>query len=140
METSLRQKIIDDEHLKLLSYGYLIDGCITVAYSCFFILHIFIFSFMSSEFEKLHQGLDGQNISPTSFLDIFIYVFGALIILGVLYGVAKIVAYRFIKQRRNRMFVYIIGMPNMIFIPYGTALGIATIIVMGRDSVIKQFE
>ena len=140
MDTSSRQKIIDDEHLKLLSYGYLIEGCLTVVFSCFFIVYLIFLSTVAKGFDQFNQELDPQNIPPSQIFDIFFYVLGAIIVLGVLYGIAKIISYRFIKQRKHRMFTYIVGIPGMIFFPYGTALGVATIIVLSRSSVIEQYK
>lgn len=41
----------------------------------------------------------------------------------------------FLLQKRNRLFSLIIGGLNCLQIPFGTALGVFTILVLSRDSV-----
>lgn len=141
MENNEKVKLVDDEHLKLLSYAHLIDGCITIGFSCFFILHFILLIFVSGNPEAFNQGIPQQPGAPTAeFFQIFAYVLGSLILLGILYGTSKVISYRFIKNRKHRMFSFIVAIPGFIFIPYGTILGIATVKVLGRESVKDQYK
>jgi hypothetical protein len=50
------------------------------------------------------------------------------LVLNVLSGI-------FLLQKRNRLFSFIIGGLNCLQIPFGTALGVFTILVLSRDGV-----
>lgn len=141
MESKEKVKVVDDEHLKLLSYAHLIDGCITIGFSCLFIIHFVLLIFISGNPEAFNQGIPQQPGAPAAeFFQLFAYVLGSLILLGILYGTSKVISYRFIKNRKHRMFSYIVAIPGFIFIPYGTILGIATVQVLGRQSVKEQYR
>jgi len=46
----------------------------------------------------------------------------------------------FLLKKRNRGFSLIIGGLNCLQIPFGTALGVFTIIVLSRDSVRQMYS
>jgi hypothetical protein len=56
------------------------------------------------------------------------------------YGVLEIVAGRFISQRRARAFTMVVGLPRVMFIPYGALLTILTLIVLDRRSVRHLYQ
>lgn len=141
MEEQEKNKLIDDEHLRLLALGHLIDGCVTVVFSCFFIIHFIFLTFIANKIETFSQGIASPpQMPPTEIFQLLAYILGAFILFGILYGVSKIVSYRFIKQRKYRMFSYVVAIPGLLFVPYGTILGVATIMVLGRSSVKKQYD
>lgn len=141
MEKTEKNKLIDDEHLKLLSYAHLIDGWITIGFSSLFIIHFVFLTFIAGNPEVFNQGIPQEHSVPTAdFFRIFAYVLGLVILVGILYGISKIISYRFIKKRKHRMFSYIVALPGLLFIPYGTLLGVVTIRVLSRQSVIDQYE
>src|SRR5579864_515766 len=45
-----------------------------------------------------------------------------------------------IKQRRSRTFYLVLAAISCLEMPYGTVLGVFTFIVLGRDSIARQFE
>lgn len=140
MDDFERIKLIDDEHLRLLSLGYLIDGCLTIAFSCLFIIHFAIFNYFTSNPQIFDDSMSQiNNAMPFDFFRIIAMVLGFIIVLGILFGVAKIFSSRFIKRRKYRMFSYIIGIPDLLYVPFGTVMGISTIIVLGRQSVKDQY-
>ena len=76
MEESIKQSIIDDEHLKLLSLFHYISGGITLAFSFLFVFQFFIFFsiFKNLPFENFDTFMaGGNNIAPT-FLNFFMYI------------------------------------------------------------------
>jgi hypothetical protein len=72
---------------------------------------------------------------PKAFLDAFVwfYVFMGVILLTAL--VLNVLSGLFLRQKRHRVFSLIIGALDCLQIPFGTALGVFTIIVLGRESV-----
>jgi hypothetical protein len=76
-----------------------------------------------------------QIMPPKAFLDAFIWFYlfmGALLLTGL---VLNVLSGMFLLQKRNRLFSLIIGGLNCLQIPFGTALGVFTILVLSRDSV-----
>ena len=77
---------------------------------------------------------------PIEIMRVLIGVFGTLIVLGIIYGICEIVSGVFIKQRKYRLFSFIVAIPRILFIPYGTILSIFTLMLLERDTVKQQYE
>ena len=135
-DSQFKQDIIDGEHLKLLSLFHYIKGTLTILSSSFFILHFVMFTIFSefagsSEFSGEAFGPD----FPFAMFTVLQVLFGTFIVLGITFGVLQIVSGISIKKRKNRIFSFIIAILELIFIPYGTILGVMTIIVLQKNSV-----
>ena len=135
-DNQFKQEIIDGEHLKLLSIFHYIRGALTILTSSFLIFY-FIFFALFSTLAK-HPEFAGDEFGsefPSAIFTIFTILFGVLILLGIIFGILQIMSGIFMKKRKNRMFSFIIAILELIFIPYGTILGVLTIIVLQRESV-----
>ena len=142
MEESIKQSIIDEEHLKLLSLFHYISGGITLAFSFFFVFQFFIlFSlFKNLPFEKFDTIMTGgNNIAPT-FLNFFIYIWIFIFVIFIVSGILEILSGRFISMKKYRIFSFIIAILNLFSFPYGTILGVMTIIVLNRHSIIELYK
>jgi hypothetical protein len=137
----IKQEAIDNEHLRLLEIFHYISGGLTIAFSCLFIFHLIFMSYIVMNPEQFMQNPgNNKNPDPSQFMSIFVIIFGLFIILGISYGVAQIISGRFIKQRRRRVFSFIVAIPNILFIPYGTILGILTLMVLSNERVKRLYE
>jgi hypothetical protein len=68
-------------------------------------------------------------------------VFGALsVLLGWTWGILLIVSGRCIARRRHRVFSMVIAGLSCLQIPFGTALGVFTMIELSKDSVRAQYD
>jgi hypothetical protein len=76
-----------------------------------------------------------SNELDATFLTIFFYLWLVILLFVVTFGILEILSGRFIKLRKRRTFSFIIAIINLLSIPYGTLLGIMTIIVLSRNSV-----
>jgi hypothetical protein len=134
-----RQSIIDGEHLKLLSLGYMISAGVAAFFACFGLLYLFIGIVMSIALS--HATAPGKpGELPPAFIGWFFSGFGLVFFLmggGVAF--ARFWAARCIKQRKSRTFCMVIAAIGCLEFPYGTALGVLTFLVLGRNSVMKQF-
>ena len=83
---------------------------------------------------------DTYSEVPPQFFKIIFLVFGIVGFLMLLFGILLIISGFFIKKRSNRIFSFIIAILGMLSIPWGTILGIMTVIVLSRESVKKQYE
>lgn len=134
-----RQSIIDDEHLKLLSLGYMISAGITAFFACFGLLYLFIGIVMSVALSH-GTATGGSGEPPPAFIGwIFAGIGLVFFLIGGGIAFARFWTARCIKQRKSRTFCMVIAAIGCLEFPYGTALGVLSFIVLGRASVVKLF-
>jgi hypothetical protein len=125
----------DIQHLKLLSIFHYIVGGLTALLSCMFILHVVMGIAM------LNGALDGQNPPPPRvFAWFFILLPGLVMVGGWALSACMITAGRRLTQLRSRLFCLIIAGIECTLMPFGTVLGVFTIIVLMKDSVRQMFS
>ena len=140
-DNQFRHEIIDGEHLKLLSVFHYIKGVLTILTSSFFIFHFIFFAIFSKlAANPEFAGEEFGSEFPFAIFTIFTIMFGIFILLGVIFGILQIMSGIFLKKRKNRIFSFIVAIIELIFIPYGTILGVLTIVVLQRDSVKNLYE
>lgn len=143
----------DGEHLRLLAVFHFILAGLMVLGGGFLLLHYWIMrtAFSSASFSTPQVPPPGwpageatvppQNPAvPGEILEImvFFYLFiGLLLLLGI---ILNALSGAFLLKRGNRMFSLIVAGLNCLQVPFGTALGIFTIIVLCRDSVRAKYE
>ena len=128
----------DAEHLKLLSIFHFILAGLGLFGIGFLALH---FTFMRTIFMNPETWKNEKSGPPPEiFLKLMMwgYAFGVVVIL--IGGVINLLSGLFIRQRRHRMFSIIIGGLNCLHVPFGTLLGVFTILILSRDSVRKIYE
>lgn len=135
--TSEAQRRKDDEHIKLLSVFHFVIGGLAVFGIAFLILHYYVMSsvFSNPEMWKAQNGTG----SPTAFFAAFkwFYLFMGIILVAA--SILNIISGVFLRQRRHRMFSLVIAGLDCVQIPFGTALGVLTLIVLQRDSVRQSY-
>jgi len=124
----------DREHLRLLSIFHFVVAGLALFGIAFLFVHYFI---MHTAFSNpdMWKGQQNAALPPKAFLDAFVwfYVFmGAIFLIGMVLNVISAV---FLWQKRHRVFSTVVAGLNCLQIPFGTALGVFTIIVLSRDSV-----
>jgi len=70
----------------------------------------------------------------------FVVIAGSMILFGWAFAVCVILAGWFIAKRRNYMFCLVMAGVECTFTPFGTVLGVFTIITLVRSSVRELFE
>jgi hypothetical protein len=127
------QDVIDNEHLRLLRIGYFISAGQTAIFVPFGLLY----AVMGVAVGHLAPG---GAAPPPSLLPLFFGIGGSVIAgLAGVASVLKLVTGMRLKERRARTLCLITAGITAIEIPYGTALGLMTISVLGRASVRRQF-
>jgi len=128
----------DAEHLKLLSLFHFILASLGLFGIAFLALHLVLMSAFFTNPEMWKNTKSGPP--PEIFLKLMLggYAFGAVVILTG--GVLNLLSGLFIRKRRHRMFSIIIGGLNCLHVPFGTLLGVFTILILSRDSVRKTYE
>jgi hypothetical protein len=140
MDSDPRQTIVDDEHLKLLQWSYLLSGVMTALFSLLGLLYAFMGLMMNSVFTTMAKTGKQAASMPVDSIGAFLGIFGlAFFLVSVSLAIVKFMAAAFIKRRKSRVFCLVVAAISCLGIPYGTVLGVATFIVLGRDSVQRRF-
>jgi len=122
----------DREHLRLLSIFHYVVAGLAALCACFPLIHLTIGLFMVFAPEEL--GTHGGP-PPAVFGWVFIGVAGCCILAGVTLALLIAVTGHFLTQRRRYLFCMVVAAMECIFMPFGTALGVLTLIVLMRYSV-----
>jgi uncharacterized membrane protein YhaH (DUF805 family) len=137
-EEDIRQSIIDEEHLKLLSMGYMVSAGVTAFFSFFGLIYVFIGIMMTKAFPQAAANASEQ---PPAFIGLVFAFIGLAIFLSLIaLAVAKFLVARCIKRRKSRIFCMIVAGISCLEIPYGTLLGVLSFIVLERASVARLFS
>ncbi len=129
-----RQKLLDEEHLRLLRLGYLISGCLNALWALFPLIYVAMGLFITT------VGTFDNKTSDARFLGLFLVVIGGTISLLVgTVAVLKLLTAKALRERRSRTLCLVTAGISCLAIPYGTALGVCTILLLTRPSVRAQF-
>ena len=127
----------DARNLDLLAMFHYIAGGITALLSCFPFIHLFIgIAMVTGKFIETsrHSG------PPEALFGWLFIVMGAMFILiGWSLAVCMIIAGKKLKNRRNRMFCMVIAGIECMLMPFGTVLGVFTLIALNKESVKDLF-
>jgi len=127
----------DEEHLKLLSIFHYVVAGIAALFACFPIFHFLIGigmltgSFAAPPDETFPLAIVGG---------IFTVFAGGIMLFGWGFAVAVALAGRFLASKQHYTFCLVMGGIDCLFMPFGTVLGVFTIIVLVRPSVKELFE
>lgn len=123
----------DLEHLKLLAIFHYVVAGMTALFACIPFLHFFMGL-------ALATGTLGETDPEARPIGIGIMVFAGLFILAG-WTLATLIASagRSLQTRRRYTFCLVVAGVECIFMPFGTVLGVFTIIVLIRDSVKELF-
>jgi hypothetical protein len=126
----------DEQYLKLLSIFHYVVGGIAGLFACFPIIHLVVgIGILISSLTHSSQG------GPPAFFGLFFVVIaGSFILFGWAFAICIILAGRFISKRKNHMFCLVMAGVECIFTPFGTVLGVFTIITLIHPSVKELFK
>lgn len=137
-ECELKSGSFSDDmgHLRLLSIFHYIVGGLTGLFSFFPIIHLVIGLMLIFSPEKM----SGNGEAPPAFFGWFFVIFASLFMLaGWALAVCMIIAGRNLVRRRRRIFCLVVAGIECAFMPFGTVLGVFTVIVLMRESVKELF-
>jgi hypothetical protein len=128
----------DHQYLQLLSIFHYVVGGITALFGCFPIFHLAI------GLSMLFGGFMTADIEGVLFSTLFGLMFTLIPLLIILsfWGLAAATAVSgyFIQTRQRRILSIVMAAINCAMFPFGTVLGVFTIIVLVRPSVISLYE
>ena len=129
----------DLQHLKLLSIFHYIVGGMSAMCACFPVIY-FIFGLVMIVAPASMAGPDES--APPAIIGWFLAFFASCAMcMGWTLATCILLAGRFLSQRRQYMYCLVMaGIMCALLMPYGTVLGVFTIIVLIRPSVKSLFE
>jgi hypothetical protein len=131
-----QQQILDNEHLRLLSIFHYVKGGITALFACIPIIHVVIGLVFILAPQIFGHGKD----QPPAFLGwLFVILGSSFILLGWTFAALVLVAGRCISRRKHYTFCFVMACVECLSVPFGTVLGVFTILVLNRASVKELF-
>jgi hypothetical protein len=128
----------DQQHLNILSIFHYVVGGITALFSCFPVFHLIMgISMLTGGFGPM----PADEEFPFRLFGLMFVLFPLLIIVAgwILAGFIVAAGYFLSKYQRHTFCLVVAGV-ECIFMPFGTVLGVFTIIVLVRPTVKALFE
>jgi hypothetical protein len=128
----------DAEHLRLLAIFHYVVAGLAALFSFFPLLYttigaIFIFA------ARHGTPKPGEELPPEFLGWIFVVVGALLFLLGIAMAICILLAGRCLSRRRCYSFALVLACIECLFVPFGTILGVFTIIALSRESVKELF-
>ena len=128
----------DKEHLRLLAIFHYVVAGLAALFSFFALLYttvgaIFIFA------ARHGTPKPGEELPPEFLGWIFVVLGLLLFLLGVAMAICILIAGRCLSRRKHYTFALVMACIECLFIPFGTILGVFTIIALSRESVKELF-
>jgi hypothetical protein len=129
----------DREHLRLLAIFHYVVAGLAALFSFFPLLYttvgaIFIFA------ARHGTAKPGEELPPEFLGWIFAAVGLLLFFLGIAMAICILLAGRCLSRNKHYTFALVMACIECLFIPFGTILGVFTIVVLSRESVRAFFE
>ncbi len=132
-----RQK--DNENLKLLSVFHFVLAGLSLVVMAFIALHYFFMRMMFTN-PAIWEKKAGESAGPPpefikEFFEYFVwvYVFSASIVL--VSGMANVFSGMFLRKKKHHTFSLVVAGLNCAQMPFDTAVGVFTLVVLLRESV-----
>lgn len=136
------QELIDTEHLRLLAIFHYVVGGLTCLFALFPLLHVFMGLYILNNPDSFSPA-EGQAPQEDARLLagwLFVVMGGTFIAIGQTIGILIVVAGRNLQRWRNHTYCFIIACLECVIVPFGTVLGVFSILVLNRESVKRRFE
>jgi hypothetical protein len=126
----------DLEHLRLLSIFHYVVGGLAAMFALFPIFHLAMgIGMVAGRFPDPSEQRDMQLFGW-----LFVAMAAIWIVAALTFAVCVVLAGRFLARRTHYTFCFIIAALSCAFMPFGTILGVFTIVVLVRPSVRQLFE
>ncbi len=124
----------ENQNLRILSIFHYVVAGVAAAFSLFPVFHIVLGTMM-----VLGKLDDGGSPPPAVFGWFFIGIGVFFILAGMTFAAFYAFAGRCLARRRHYMYCLIMAGIGCMFVPFGTVLGVFTIIELQKDSVRAMF-
>jgi len=127
----------DAQHLRYLTIGHYTCAAIVALFACFPLIH---FSVGLIFLLKPPAPQDGEQFPAQLFGLMFALIGGAAVLCGWAFAALIFVAGRLLAARKRHTFCIVVAALCCAFFPFGTALGVFTILVLTRPTVKAMFQ
>jgi hypothetical protein len=118
-----------ESQLDLLSIFHYVVGGLTALFSCIFLIHI------AMGIAMLTGAFDGETAGPPRLFGLMFVIMPSVIILcGWTLAGMMIAAGRKLKRRVSRTFCLVVAGLECILMPFGTVLGVFTLIILTKST------
>ena len=124
----------DQEHLRLLSFVYYLYGGMTAFFGLFGALYLILGLVFA-----VNPPPSTAREDPRILGYIFTALGGVFLLIAAVVATADFLVARYLNRRRHYTFCLIVAGFNCLWIPFGTALGVCTILVLQRPAVKTMF-
>jgi hypothetical protein len=129
----------DREHLRLLAIFHYVVAGLAALFSFFPLLYttvgtIFIFA------ARHGTAKPGEELPPEFLGWIFAVIGSVLFLIGLAMAICILIAGRSLAFRKRYSFALVMACIECLFVPFGTILGVFTIVVLSRESVRGLFS
>ena len=129
----------DTEHLQLLAIFHYVVAGLAAVFSFFPLLYttigvIFIFA------ARHGAAKPGEDLPPEFLGWIFAVLGSVLFLIGIAMAICILMTGRSLALRKRYSFALVMACIECLFIPFGTILGVFTIVVLSRESVKALFS
>ena len=129
----MEQQSQDLQHIRLLSIFHYVLAAMVFFMGCFPFIHFFLgLAFVSGWLPD--TGPEAQTVGV-----FFMVIAGAIILTAWALAISIVVAANFLGKRVHYTYCMVIAAITCLFMPFGTVLGVFTIIVLMRPSVRPLF-
>jgi hypothetical protein len=125
----------DDEHLHLLSIFHYVVAALAGVFSLFPVIHLLVGIGMTA-----FSLIEPKETFPIAFVGIIFIAFASLwIILGLTFSICLLLSGRYLKRKTHYQYCLVMAGMECIFMPFGTVLGVFTIIYLVKEDVRAMF-
>ena len=129
----------DTEQLNLLAIFHYVAGGLAALFSFFPLLYtsvgvIFIFA------ARYGTAKPGEELPPEFLGWIFTVIGLVLFVIGIAMAILILIAGRCLSRRKAYSFTFVVACIECLFVPFGTILGVFTIVALSRESVRALFS
>jgi hypothetical protein len=129
----------DVRYLNLLSIFHLIVGALAGLFSCLPLVNLSMGLSAISDIPK--SIVQGNVFSPFTFLSIMFILFPiGIVVVGWVFAIAVALNGYYIKTRHWYTYCLVVGGIETIFMPFGTILGVFTIILLTKLEIKALFD
>jgi hypothetical protein len=128
----------DSEHLRLLSIFHYVVAGLAALLSFFPLFYSLIGWFLL--YAAQHPGPNNQEPPPVFLGWIFLAVGAVFFIAALTMAICVLIAGRCLSQGKGYSFALVMACIECLFVPFGTILGVFTILVLSRESVKALFS
>lgn len=126
------------QYLKILSVAYYVVGLLSGLFACFPIIHLVVGLGMLTAGATGEVGEEAVPFMMTGGL--FTVIAGVIIVIGWAYALALLVTGYFLGRRAHRTFCLVMGGIACLFMPFGTVLGVLTLVLLLNEESKALFD